>query len=489
MSRTSNIIDPIHGSIEFSELELLIVDTPPFQRLRKIKQLGNVHLVFPGATHNRFSHSLGVMHLAGRLFDALVRSHRQKVGAEVIDRVRVRIRLAALLHDVGHGPFSHQFEEFLKKQRLTLNDLSPELQLPKKWRSKERDSESKLSHEDFSFGIIKYIFDGLNLESRFSISPQDLCSLLDDDIQPSDDFVKDLKAMAKAIGNSENYLGLKNCFKAILSGEIDADRLDYLQRDSLYCGCKIAGIDVDHILNSINLSLDSKKEYFIQLNLNALVAVEQVLISRKMMFDQVYTHHVNAGFDDMLIGLMSKSLKYGTPLTYKWYLNLTDESVERLIEKQISTIKTLGKLDLEAKFFSTRTTLKKVFTMFCAKFDLDKTKFELNKIWDVDGAKREIITFQMKDFTKLDRDKNTGKRSLLKIKSDYQQVDPKPINLASEVFKSSLWRTDSVKVIVFENIEASSNIRNLEAKLNLLDLKVRSQTSQKAGSVKKLKRG
>ena len=110
------ITDPIHGSIELSEQEARIIDTAPMQRLRYIKQLGNVHLVFPQATHSRFSHSLGVMHICGLFFDALFqkssKDHPDK--QEEINSLRRIVRIAGLMHDIGHGPLSHHFESCLK---------------------------------------------------------------------------------------------------------------------------------------------------------------------------------------------------------------------------------------------------------------------------------------------------------------------------------------------------------------------------------------
>ena len=106
-----DIVDPIHNFIRVYETELKIIDSAIFQRLRRIRQLSGAHLTYPSAQHSRFEHSLGVMHIAGQAANAL-----KEKGLLNPDQIQ-NIRLAALLHDVGHGPFSHLFEEVLQEKR------------------------------------------------------------------------------------------------------------------------------------------------------------------------------------------------------------------------------------------------------------------------------------------------------------------------------------------------------------------------------------
>ena len=116
------ITDPIHDFIRLNSTEQKIIDTSVFQRLRRIKQLSGAHLTYPGAQHTRFEHSLGVMHIAGMAATSLA-SKKQMPGTDIDD-----IRLAALLHDIGHGPFSHLFEEVLqKKKRITHEQIGKEI--------------------------------------------------------------------------------------------------------------------------------------------------------------------------------------------------------------------------------------------------------------------------------------------------------------------------------------------------------------------------
>ena len=207
------------------------------------------------------------------------------------------------------------------------------------------------------------------------------------------------------------------------------------------------------------------------------------------MFDQVYNHHVNASFDNMLVELMKVVIRPDKFLSYKWHLSLTDELVESKIRGEIFSIRQKNILDLMAKFFTTRTLLKRVCTTLVDAIDVDKRKYELQEMHQVNDKDRILSTFSLKDFTKLGRDQQRGKNSVLKIADDISIVPPKPINLASQVFRSNLWRTDSVKLVVFEGLKESAMSRGLENKLGLLEIKDLRRTSQKSGTVKKLKTG
>jgi len=122
------IVEPVHKSIFVNEEEEKVIEHPAFQRLRRIKQLGSVQLMFPGALHNRFVHSLGVMHVASRLCDALLKDGEI---AEIAFFKRY-LRFAGLLHDIGHGPFSHQFEKFTKSTAKN-GDLHDDIKTPENW--------------------------------------------------------------------------------------------------------------------------------------------------------------------------------------------------------------------------------------------------------------------------------------------------------------------------------------------------------------------
>lgn len=170
------IRDPIHGDIELSELELALIDSEPMQRLRRIKQLSFCSLVYPGANHSRFEHSLGTMHLAGRM------ARKLSLDEELI-------RLAALLHDVGHLPYSHSLEDVFE-----------------------------ISHEDNMEFVLKDQLGDLLSDHGYSVS--DIVSVCRESQESS-----------------------------IISSQIDSDRMDYLLRDSHYTGVAYGAIDSDRIIN------------------------------------------------------------------------------------------------------------------------------------------------------------------------------------------------------------------------------------------------
>ncbi|MEM3594830.1 MAG: HD domain-containing protein, partial [Candidatus Jordarchaeaceae archaeon] len=125
MTKIYEIRDPIHGFIELNEWERDIINHPIFQRLRRIRQLGLTDFVYPGATHTRFEHSLGVMHVATKIFDQIVKHRRDFLKKELsfteggLERDRVLVRLSSLLHDIGHPPFSHATEDLMNRNPET----------------------------------------------------------------------------------------------------------------------------------------------------------------------------------------------------------------------------------------------------------------------------------------------------------------------------------------------------------------------------------
>ncbi|MCX8198285.1 MAG: HD domain-containing protein [Candidatus Micrarchaeota archaeon] len=211
------IRDPLHGSIALNEIEERVLDSAPMQRLRGIRQLAMAYLVYPGANHTRFEHSLGTMHLADRICVEL------EVGREEA----AKVRLAALLHDVGHIAFSHESEQV----------LSPILG----------------THEQIGERMIK--------ESEIS-------EIISEQFSPSEIASLHRKPLGEAI-----------------SSDIGADRMDYLLRDSHYTGVAYGVIDADRICSSLAFS---KKG--LALTERGLVAAESLLVARFTMFSAVYLH-------------------------------------------------------------------------------------------------------------------------------------------------------------------------------------------------------
>ena len=213
--QTYRIRDPIHGLIEFSEREKKLIDTPVFQRLRRIRQLAMAFLVYPGALHTRFDHSIGVMHIAGRICNELKKVRRNKVTKADIEK----IRFAALLHDIGHGPFSHTSEEILTSANNTDKDEG----------DSNADSKqiSKKIHEKITVDIIQ--------------TDQDIKRVLDSDDERN--FV------VKLIEDKDMWDWQRN----IISSELDADKMDYLLRDAYFAGVKYGQYDLEQIIESCRI--------------------------------------------------------------------------------------------------------------------------------------------------------------------------------------------------------------------------------------------
>ena len=232
--------DPVHGFIRADRLESTLIASRPFQRLRGIRQLGFANLVFPGAEHSRFSHALGAMELAGRVYDSLARKDAERFPPDARARGRRLVRAAALLHDVGHAPFSHSaedlFEQGIDHEQMTTRLLT----LP----------EIEAAFERFGEG----------LEARE---------------------VRELLA-SRAVG-SDRVLG------QVVSGELDVDKMDYLLRDSLFCGVRYGHFDLERVLDTLAPLEDVEREVWgLGVEEGGVHAVEGLVLARYYMFTQVY---------------------------------------------------------------------------------------------------------------------------------------------------------------------------------------------------------
>ena len=295
-----DIIDPIHDFVRVNSNELKIIDTPIFQRLRRIRQLSGAHLIYPGAQHTRFEHSLGVMHIASMAGHAL-----NEKGIVSSDNIQ-NLRFAGLLHDIGHGPFSHLFEELLQKR--------------------------KISHEDIGRDII------LKTQIGDLISANGF----------NKKFITEL-----AFGDSKFQF-----MNEIISGALSADIMDYLLRDGYFTGAEHAKID--H--NRLTYSLDVYKNK-LALEKSALVNFETMMISRYQMFKAVYFHKtVRAGEVMLLESMYLAEEELGlSSISLNEYLKLTDEVI---LSKLLNLPERNSKLRIAKKIatdYLNRNLFKSVF--------------------------------------------------------------------------------------------------------------------------------
>jgi len=270
------IRDPIHGTITVSDEETEIVDSRFYQRLRNVRQLGFGDLAFPGATHTRHAHSLGAMHVASKLFDAATAKADLSTPARF--RFRAAVRLAVLCHDLGHMPLSHASEKIAPRRAL--------LKLPT-WTD---TGEEFASHEDFTARILldsELTRTITEVYANAGVTPLDVASLVTGREAPN------------SSGFRDGGIDWAPLLRAMVSGELDADRMDYLLRDSFYTGVNYGRYDVDWVLQNLNAAvLDGRA--VLALSRAAVFAFEDFLLSRYHMFLSVYYHHTSVSFDHML---------------------------------------------------------------------------------------------------------------------------------------------------------------------------------------------
>jgi uncharacterized protein len=248
------IRDPLWNNIAVDALAMRLVDTPAFQRLRYVRQLGLAFLVYPGATHTRFEHALGTYHLARRSL-ALLDERGALTG---IPRTACStVRIAALLHDIGHYPFSHALEEI-----------------------------GALHHEEVA---------------RPLITEGDVADALRSEM--SDDTPEEIMSLIRGVSRSP--------LQRLISGSLDLDKLDYLRRDAFMCGVPYGEIDVDRLLNSL-LVVEGSDGAEIGIAEKGLSALESLLFARYQMYRNVYWHHAVRSATAMYKRLVEDAMNAGS---------------------------------------------------------------------------------------------------------------------------------------------------------------------------------
>lgn len=257
MTEEKIVHDAVHGSISLKGVFLDIMESHEFQRLHDIKQLGLAYLVFPGAHHTRLEHSLGTYHVASRMCESL---GLEESESEII-------RCAALLHDVGHAPFSHTLEWFLKDCfGFTHEDLTRKIILGKESIIPEDDKK----HLERGRSIAEAL-------EKHDIRPRHVAALIgggSSGQHPDQTFLSPKKQFRQA-----DYAG------QIIHGPIDCDQMDYLMRDSHYTGVAHGVVDVDRILNTLSIFHGG-----LVVESRGVPAIEHMLVARALMYTTVYFH-------------------------------------------------------------------------------------------------------------------------------------------------------------------------------------------------------
>ena len=291
MGESDKIIrDPIHGFVKLSSWEQDIIDHRVFQRLRRVRQLALTEMVYPAACHARFEHSLGVTQVATMMFDQL-RPQLEGAGdagpkftKDDLDRARVIVRLAALLHDVGHCPFSHAGEDVMPTN-------------PAKGK--------KYKHEDYSTALIRHLLPEVidqHPANELKVTAAEVCNFLQND------------------GSLPAQLLF---WRPLITGQMDADRADYLLRDSHHTGVAYGQYDINRLIATLRVVLDRETDsLMIGVEKGGVQAVEGLILARYMMFVQVYFHHTRRAYDHHVTRVLSYLLekeygdKYGERGTF-----------------------------------------------------------------------------------------------------------------------------------------------------------------------------
>lgn len=303
--------DPVHGSIAINDSEIEILEHPFFQRLRNIKQLGFSEYVFPGATHTRYLHSIGVMNVATLVFNSLF---KDQTSRDVL-RLKESLRLGCLLHDIGHAPLSHSTESVMP--------LVSELKLPKQFQGKDRQA----THEDYT---IKSITDSSFTESfkgvtkEFGIEPFAIAELV----------IGETSNPAYFTVNGINYFPLLH---QLVSSEMDCDRMDYLLRDSYFCGVSYGKFDLDWIIDNMKICVENN-EAFLGISERAISTFDDFLLSRFHMFMMVYFHYRAVCLEQMLLRYFQNGTnEYSIPADIESYLEHDDSYLYRVLKKSKNT--------------------------------------------------------------------------------------------------------------------------------------------------------
>ena len=332
--------DPIHGFIDVDAAELKLINSRPFQRLRHIKQLGTSYLVYHGAEHTRFGHSLGVMHLVSKAFNSALANYKQRNGTNLFDKDTSEqyekiLRIVALVHDLGHPPFSHAGEGIFA---------------------------SGLKHEYFTKKIILETEVADIIRESGHLSPELIWLVYGE---------KD----AAALKNVDYKLPDYKFLKGFMDSDLDCDKMDYLLRDSYYCGVNYGKYDVNRLIDSLNVY---QKDNIMQLAVErgGLHAFEEFVIARYFMFIQVYFHKTRRYLDMLLNMLLKDLLPNGIAADFPVndYLARNDG----VILKQIEDLHNTG--NRHASDYLGRNVMRCVYETPSQSTTADKEKFKV--LWN-----------------------------------------------------------------------------------------------------------
>jgi HD superfamily phosphohydrolase len=371
LNKKKIINDPVYGFITIpSALLFDLISHPYFQRLRYIKQLGMTHLVYPGALHTRFHHALGAMHLMGLTVDVL----RGK-GHEITKEEEESAKIAILLHDIGHGPFSHALEHSLV---------------------------NGIMHENISM----LIMEKLNVQFEGKLT------------------------QAILIFKGQYH---KNFLTQLVSGQLDLDRMDYLNRDSFFTGVSEGVISFDRIIKMLNVLDDN-----LVIEEKGIYSIENFLISRRLMYWQVYLHKTVIAGEQLLV----KILKRAKALSSEEATLFATPALQHFLSHQIS----------EESFFQSDVHLNHFVQLD------DQDIFASIKAW------REHTDRILSTLCKMLTDRN-----LYKVEITTDQPEASRVQRIKENTAQALHLTDEeVEYFVFMDVISNRAYNAVDSNINIL---------------------
>jgi HD superfamily phosphohydrolase len=321
--------DPVHGSIEILDEYKPILEHPFFQRLRGIKQLGFSEYAFPGATHTRYIHSIGVMKISEMVSQKIFKN--MKPSAD-LTKLKETLKLACLMHDIGHAPLSHTTEYAMPQVSELL--LPESLVLGSKLR--------QATHEDYTIkSIVNSSFsDSFKMvEEKFGIDKTCVAELVMGKTDNPDYFMID----------GINYFPLLH---QLVSSEMDCDRMDYLLRDSYFCGVSYGKYDLDWLIDNLKICIEDNNAY-LGISERAVSTFDDFLLSRFHMFLMVYFHYRAVCLEKMLYRYFkSASNEYQIPADIEKYLEHDDHHFLKFLRSSDNTwAKRIVKNDIPKKVF------------------------------------------------------------------------------------------------------------------------------------------
>ncbi len=340
------IQDSIHGVIPINEAEYYLIQTPFFRRLHDIRQLGLSHLVFPSATHSRFEHSLGVMHLASRVAHRVVEASRRssKICSTLFHRCSDRVymafiqiaRFAGLLHDLGHPPFSHMLEDTVSE--LIFNPaekgIYEESLLKGLEEARAKVMEVGVSskiHEVYTVYFTEKLIDAAELSGYRDLGV--LLRLALGSLNPS--LVKVDEGLLDDLGVKVEACKLIN--NIISSGIVDVDRLDYLVRDARYTGVIYGYIDIDRVIESLEVRVEDDN-VVLRVPPKGFQPIEDVFDARFKMYKTVYYHHKFVGVQIALGNAFTQALIEWENLQPKPHSELLENAGDLLNPVKLSNL-------------------------------------------------------------------------------------------------------------------------------------------------------